>query len=200
MRRQSLADRMPMRESVGSEVLALPRAARIVTVAVTALLAGLVLLRFGWAPETPSFLVLPLFGVVLAMIDLRTRLLPNALLLPFAATTLVLLLASSGLSGDWNRLAGAALGGVAMFGIYLVLALVSPGSLGMGDVKLAAVLGLYGGYAGMTTWLATLLGGFLIGGLISVFLLLFTKASARSVFPFGPPMLAACFAAIVAFG
>ena len=189
-----------MRESVGSEVLALPRAARIVTAAVTALLVGAVLVRFGWAPETPAFILLPLFGVVLAVIDLRTRLLPNALLLPFAATTLVLLLLSSALSGDWNRLAGAALGSAAMFGIYLVLALVSPGSLGMGDVKLAAVLGLTGGFAGLTTWLATLLGDFHLRGLISIFLLLFTKASARSVFPFGPPMLAACFAAIVAFG
>ena len=188
-----------MKESAIRRVLTLPRGAQVWAGAVSVLLIGVVLLRFGWEPETPVFVLLPLFGVVLATIDLRTRLLPNALLLPFGVTALTFLVVSSGVSGDWDRLVGAALGSVAMFAIYLVLALVSPGSLGMGDVKLAAVLGLFGGYAGMTTWLATLLGGFLLGGVISVLLLLLTRASARSVFPFGPPMLAACYLAVLAF-
>ncbi|MBG6179722.1 prepilin peptidase [Arthrobacter sp. CAN_A1] len=181
-------------------VRSLPARVRTLTAVLAALLSGAVLWRFGWAPETPALLLLTAFGVVLAVIDLRTRLLPNAILLPFAIAALMLLTVACAVPGDWSRLGGAVIGGAAMFGLYLVLALVSPGSLGMGDVKLAAVLGLYGGYAGMTAWLATVLGGFVLGGIISVVLLLVTKASANSVFPFGPPMIAACFAALMLFG
>ena len=179
---------------------ALPQRVKALTAVLATLLIMAVLWRYGWVPETPALLLLTVFGVVLAVIDLRTRLLPNAMLLPFAVSTVILLTAACAASGDWNRLGGAAIGGAAMFGLYLVLALVSPGSLGMGDVKLAAVLGLYGGYAGMTAWLATVLGGFVLGGIISVVLLLATKASTSSVFPFGPPMIAACFAALMLFG
>ncbi|MHA7277411.1 prepilin peptidase [Arthrobacter sp. Hz1] len=181
-------------------VRALPAPVKVLAAGLAILLSVVVLCRFGWAPETPAYLLLTVFGVVLATIDLRTRLLPNALLLPFAVAAVVLLALACVLSRDWGRLGEAAIGGAAMFGLYLVLALVSPGSLGMGDVKLAAVLGLYSGYAGMTAWLATTLGGFVLGGIVSAMLLVLTKASARSVFPFGPPMILACFAALMAFG
>ncbi|MHA7153857.1 prepilin peptidase [Arthrobacter sp. TMN-50] len=186
-----------MTESV---VRSLPVRAKALTAGAVVLFSAVVVWRFGWVPEVFALLLLTVFGVLLATIDLRTRLLPNALLMPFAIAAVVLLTVASVLSGDWGRLGGAAIGGVAMFGLYLVLALVSPGSLGMGDVKLAAVLGLYGGYFGMTAWLATVLGGFVLGGVVSVVLLVLTKASARSVFPFGPPMIVACFAALMVFG
>ncbi|WP_051427611.1 A24 family peptidase [Arthrobacter sp. H20] len=189
-----------MTKTASGLILALPQSAKILSTAATALFSAVVIWRFGWSPETPAFLLLPIFGVVLAVIDLRSRQLPNVLVLPFALTGSVLLTAASALSGDWGRLAGGAIGSAAMFALYLVLALISPGSLGMGDVKLAAVLGLYGGYAGMTAWMATILGGFVLGGVISLSLLVFTRASARSVFPFGPPMIVACFAALVWFG
>lgn len=180
-------------------VLDLPPAVRQWTGLITAVLCATVFWRLGWSPATPAFLALPVFSVVLGVVDLRTRLLPNALLLPFGVTALVLFTLASLVSGEWDRLAGAIVGSAAMFALYLVLALVSPGGLGMGDVKLAAVLGLYGGYAGMTAWTVTVLGGFVLGALIGVFLLLAQKASRRSVFPFGPPMLMACFAGVVGF-
>lgn len=180
-------------------MLALPPAVKLWTVVVTAVLCGVVLWRFGWSPSTPAFLALAVFSVMLGVVDLRTRLLPNALQLPFGITALVLLALASLVSGEWDRMVGAIVGSVAMFSLYLVLALVSPGGLGMGDVKLAAVLGLYGGYSGVTAWAVTLLGGFVLGALIGVFLLLAQKASRRSVFPFGPPMLAACFAGVMVF-
>lgn len=180
-------------------MLALPPAVKLWTVVVTAVLCGVVLWRFGWSPATPAFLALAVFSVMLGVVDLRTRLLPNALQLPFGITALVLLALASLVSGEWDRMVGAIVGSVAMFSLYLVLALVSPGGLGMGDVKLAAVLGLYGGYSGVTAWAVTLLGGFVLGALIGVFLLLAQKASRRSVFPFGPPMLVACFAGVMVF-
>lgn len=194
-----LPDNESGREVFPRSVLALPHAVKLWAGVVTVLLCATVFLRFGWSPVTPAFLALPVFSVVLGAVDLRTRLLPNALLLPFGVTALTLLVLASLISGDWDRMVGAIVGSVAMFVIYLVLALVSPGGLGMGDVKLAAVLGLYGGYAGVTAWAVTLLGGFVLGALIGVFLLLAQKASRRSVFPFGPPMIVACFAGVMGF-
>jgi hypothetical protein len=50
----------------------------------------------------------------------------------------LLLLAAATAGGHWHVLAQAGLGGVALDGFYLVLALVSPSGMGMGDVKAAA--------------------------------------------------------------
>ena len=96
--------------------------------------------------------------------------------------------------------AGAAAGAGALFAVYLLLALISPAGMGMGDVKLAAVLGLYGGWAGAAAWMGTLLGGFLLGGLAGVAVLAARRGSRGSTFPFGPGMLAAAFASFVLLG
>lgn len=72
--------------------------------------------------------------------------------------------------------------------------------MGMGDVKLAAVLGLIGGWAGAAAWLGTLLGGFLLGGVAGVAVLLLRRGSRGSTFPFGPGMVLAAFASLVLLG
>ncbi|MHA7262043.1 prepilin peptidase [Arthrobacter sp. TMN-37] len=146
--------------------------------------------------ELPLFLVLPVFGVLLAAIDLRSKLLPNALVLPFlAATGLALLVAALG--GGWQPLVGALLGGAVMFLFYLLLAFISPAGMGMGDVKLAGVLGLYGGYVGVGSWLAALLGGFIFGGLAGVALLASGRGTRNTSFPFGPGMVLAALVAVL---
>ncbi|MHA7239886.1 prepilin peptidase [Arthrobacter sp. TMS1-12-1] len=137
------------------------------------------------------------FGVLLAAIDARSKLLPNAVLVRFLAVAVPLLLVAAGASGEWSGLLGAAAGAAALFAVYLVLALINPAGMGMGDVKLAAVLGLFGGWAGYTAWLGTLLGGFLLGGLAGLAVLLFRRGSRGSTFPFGPGMLVAAFASFV---
>ncbi len=116
---------------------------RITTAAVTALLFGLLAWRFGFSPELPAFLLLALLGVQLSRIDFTVHLLPNALvLLLFGGGGLVLLLASAALTPGWADLIRALAGGGAiLFAGYLILGLISPGSLGMGDVKLAAPWG-----------------------------------------------------------
>lgn len=144
--------------------------------------------------------VLAAFGVVLGAVDARTKLLPNALLLCFAAATLPLLVLAAAAGGNWAGLLGAAAGAGALFAVYLILALISPAGMGMGDVKLAAVLGLFGGWAGASAWLGTLLGGFLLGGLAGVVVLLVRRGSRTSTFPFGPGMLLAAFASFVLLG
>lgn len=169
-----------------------------------ALLAG-VLSCAGYAVTSewwnwPVVAVLAVFGVLLGAIDARTKLLPNAVLLRFTAVTLPLLLLAAAASGHWIGLLGAATGAAGLFAVYFVLALISPAGMGMGDVKLAAVLGLIAGWAGAAAWMGTLLGGFLLGGLAGVAVLLARRGSRGSTFPFGPGMLLAAFASLVLLG
>lgn len=175
----------------------LPPASRAPLAVLAGILAGCgsMLLDAWW--ETLLVAVFAAFAVVLGAVDARTKLLPNAVVLPFALVTLALLLVAALASGSWWSLLGAVAGGAALFTVYFLLALISPAGMGMGDVKLAAVLGLYGGWAGATAWTFTLVGGFLLGGLAGVAVLLLRRGDRGSTFPFGPGMLLAAFAAFV---
>lgn len=174
----------------------LPGRWRVALAAVTALLCAVLAWRFGPVPELPALLALAVFGVLLAAIDLRSKLLPNALVLPFFATASGLLGLAAAFRGDWSAMGGALIGGACLFTLYLVLALISPSGLGMGDVKLAGVLGLYAGYVGPAVWMITALGGFVLGAAMGLVLLVFTASSRKTAFPFGPAMLAASIAAL----
>lgn len=178
----------------------LPPRWRLPLTLIAAVLAGIMAALTGPSWSLPAYVLLAVLGALLAGIDLRTKLLPNTLVSAFFLAAAGLLLLGAAGAGNWAALAGAAAGAAAMFLLYLVLALISPQGMGMGDVKLAGVLGLYGGYAGTTAWLVTAVGGFVLGGLVGVILLVFTSASARTAFPFGPVMLSAAFVAVAGWG
>jgi leader peptidase (prepilin peptidase)/N-methyltransferase len=85
-----------------------------------------------------------------------------------------------------------------LFGFYLVLALVYPAGMGLGDVKLAGLLGLYLGWLG---WAAVAVGAFtafLIGGLVGVSLLATGRAGRKTAVPFGPAMLSGALLSVFA--
>ena len=156
----------------------------------TALLTALTVLRTGLSWELPAFLLLAVVGVLLAVVDLQHRLLPNRVVLPALAAGTALLLLAALADGAWDALLRAVLGAAALFAVYLVLALVSPGGLGMGDVKLAALVGLYLGWLG---WAAVVLGalaGFVVQALVALVLLAARRIGLRGELPFGPAMLA----------
>jgi leader peptidase (prepilin peptidase)/N-methyltransferase len=163
----------------------------------TGLLFALVALCLGFAWELPAFLVLVAVGVLLAVIDLRHRLLPNRVLLLAFAAGAVLLTGAAAASGDWSRLLRAGLGAVVLFAVFLVLALLAPSGLGMGDVKLAGLLGLHLGWLG---WTALVLGGaagFVVQALLALVLLAIRRIGLRSELPFGPAMLLGALFALV---
>ena len=157
---------------------------------------------FGWAAVTTTtntlatqlivlaaFLYLAAISVALAMIDLDTHTLPNRILLPAYPVAAVLLGAAALVAGEPGRLLTALIGAGALFGLYLALALISPGGMGLGDVKLAGLLGLYLGYLGWAPLIVGAFGAFLLGGVFGLLLLLSRKAKRRSSIPFGPWML-----------
>ena len=160
-----------------------------VVVALTALLFVLAGVRFGASAELPAYLALSAAGVLLAVVDLRHRLLPNRVIAPALVAGTLLLTAAAAVDGRWDALARAALGAVVLFVVFLLLALISPSALGMGDVKLAGLLGLS---LGWLSWDAVLLGaaaGFVVQAVLSLVLLAARRIELRGELPFGPAML-----------
>ena len=162
----------------------------------TALLFAVAALRFGPAWELPAFLFLAAAGVLLAVIDLQHRLLPNRVVLPSIGVGAVLLLVAALAEREGDALLRAVLGAVVLFAVFLVLALISPSGLGMGDVKLAGLTGLYLGWIG---WGAVVVGaaaGFVVQALIALVLLAGRRTGLRGELPFGPAMLLGAAVAI----
>jgi leader peptidase (prepilin peptidase) / N-methyltransferase len=163
-----------------------------------AALSVLVVLRFGISADLPAFLWLAATGLLLSVIDLQHRLLPNRVVLPAVLGGMALLLVAAASAGSWGQLVRALLGCGVLFGVFLVLALLSPAGLGMGDVKLAGLLGLYLGWVG---WGAVLLGGlagFVVQAVVVLGLLLARRVGRESELPFGPALLLGAGLAIVA--
>ncbi|SFK79837.1 prepilin peptidase [Geodermatophilus ruber] len=155
----------------------------------TAVLFAAGTVRFGLSWELPAFLVLAAAGVLLAVIDLRHHLLPNRVVGPaLGLGVLLLTLAATG-SGEWDALLRAGLGSVALFAVFLVLALISPSGMGMGDVKLAALLGLYLGWLGWGAVLVGAFAGFVVQAFLALALLAVRRIGLREHLPFGPAML-----------
>lgn len=145
-----------------------------------------------------AYLYLAAISVALAAIDLDVSRLPNKIVLPAYPVGIALLGAAALLGGDLGRLGMAAIGMVAMFAVYLVLALVSPGGMGLGDVKLAGVLGLFTGWLGAAPLIVGFFLPFLLGGAFSLALLATGRATRKSGIPFGPWMLAGAWGGILA--
>ena len=102
----------------------------------------------------------------------------------------VLLGLASLLEHDLPSMLRAVLGGLALWAFYFGLAVLKPGAMGMGDVKLAGVLG---GYLAWLSWGALVVGGFagfLIGGISGLVLIAAGRAGRKSTIPYGPYMLA----------
>jgi len=136
-----------------------------------------------------ALLYLVAVSVALVLIDIEHHRLLDRIVLPSIVVALVLLGVSAGLSGDWDAWLRAFLGAAVLFTAYFMMLAVYPRGMGFGDVKLAAVLGAYLGWAG---WGALVVGGFaafLLGGVYSIGLLVARKARRSSGIPFGPWMI-----------
>jgi leader peptidase (prepilin peptidase) / N-methyltransferase len=143
-------------------------------------------LRFGLTWVLPGYLLLVWGLLCVALIDAATRRIPNAISYKLAPALLVLIGGGALLQGEPDAALRALLGGLAAFVALLALALISPGGMGMGDVKLAASLGVALGYLSWGHVLLGVFGGFLLGGLVSIVLLALRLRTRKDMLPFGP--------------
>ena len=140
-----------------------------------------------WA--LPAHLYLVSVGVALAFIDVDVHRLPDAITLPSYPVSAVLLAVAAAGTGDWSSYVRALVCGAVMGGFYLLLVLIYPRGMGLGDVKLAGVLGMYLGWAGWGALVVGTFAAFLVGGAFSLVLVATRRAGRKSGIPFGPWML-----------
>ena len=165
--------------------------------ALCAALFALVAWRVGMSALLPAFLAFAWLLLVLSVIDARTRRIPNAITYPAAPVLLVLVVAGALVEGDGWAALRSPLGGLAAFAGLLIIALISPRGMGMGDVKLAGLMGLVLGALGWGHILLGVFGGFLVGGVTAIALLVLRVRQRRDLIPFGPYLAAGGLASLL---
>jgi leader peptidase (prepilin peptidase) / N-methyltransferase len=129
--------------------------------ALTAALAAGVALRGGGARELLLGLALVALLVPIALIDFDHRIVPNRLTALGAVAALAI-----GIAADLDGVPQQAIAGVAAGGFLLLAALARPGGMGMGDVKLAGMLGLFLGREVAVALFVALVAGSLAGAVV----------------------------------
>lgn len=157
----------------------------------TALTFAFLFLRyviFSPEPGIVAFVILAFYAclfIVISVIDLEHGLILNKVVYPGMVVALLLALypwpwlnQSMGM-----RIANAAIGGAIGFVIFLLIALVSRGGMGWGDVKLAALIGLATSFP--LVFVAVIMAA-IVGGIVAVALVIAKRRKRRETIPFGP--------------
>jgi leader peptidase (prepilin peptidase) / N-methyltransferase len=147
--------------------------------AVTAALLVAVVLTEGADSDAWLGLAFVVLLVPVTLIDLDHRIIPNTLMLIGTVVSVALVLLTDPGALTEHLIAAGAAGG-----FLLVAAIARPGGMGMGDVKLAAVMGLFLGRNVAPAMLAAFLVGSVIGGAIMA--RKGVKAGRKTAIPFGP--------------
>ena len=151
----------------------------------TAVISALLYWHYGLSAQLGVMAFYTCLFIVIFVIDLEHSLILNKVVYPGMVVALLLSL----YPWPWfsesigMRVAYAALGGAAGFAIFLLIALVSRGGMGWGDVKLAALIGLATGFP--MVFVAIIMAA-ILGGTVAVALLIARKRGRREMIPFGP--------------
>lgn len=125
----------------------------------------------------------------LVVVDARTHRLPNRIVLPTLAGTVLLAVVDAVCTGSDAALIRAGGGLLILGGFYLVLRLLSRSGMGGGDVKLAALIGLVLGWHGWTSLAVGAASAFVLGALYALTLILLRRADGSTRIAFGPWMI-----------
>jgi prepilin signal peptidase PulO-like enzyme (type II secretory pathway) len=151
----------------------------------TALIFALLCWHYSLSAELGIMAFYASLFIIIFVIDLEQGLILNKVVYPGMVVALLLAL----YPWPWltesivMRVAYAALGGGIGFAIFLLIAIVSRGGMGWGDVKLAALIGLATGFP--LVFLAIIMGA-ILGGIVAVALMIVKKRKFKETIPFGP--------------
>jgi leader peptidase (prepilin peptidase)/N-methyltransferase len=165
------------------------------------LLTGVLFGLAAWKIRPTSDLIayLPLLWVlvVLSFIDLEHKLLPNRIVFPSLVAGVVLLGVAAALGPGVHAWVRALIGAALAFAVFLALAIISPRGMGMGDVKLSAVLGLALAYQGWGRLFIGFLLAFGAGAVGGLALIATRRGGRKSEIPFGPYLALGTVAALL---
>ena len=145
---------------------------------VTALLFALSYVKFGFTAELAVALLFVSLLVIINVSDIAYMLIPNKILL-FFLPLLVIGRIVSPLEPWWDSLLGAVIG----FSILLLIAVVSKGGMGGGDIKLFFLIGLV---LGTIHTLLTLFLASVVGMIVGIIVLKVRGQGRKTPVPFGP--------------
>lgn len=142
----------------------------------------LLYLNFGLTIELGVALLYFSALLLILIIDLEKKLILNVIIYPVAVIALVINLLLPGIEivpGITSALAG---GGVGL-ALFLLIALLSRGGMGMGDVKMAGLMGLM---LGLPLNLVAIFLAVISGGIVAVAVMIIKEKSRRNPIAFGP--------------
>jgi prepilin signal peptidase PulO-like enzyme (type II secretory pathway) len=154
--------------------------------------------RFAGGLDTPNYTALFITAfwccifIIIIFIDWEHKLILNRITYPAAILALVLLgiataFPEAEILGDRvfipdNIILSGIIGGAVGFAFFFIVFLINPGAMGMGDIKLALLIGLVTGFPLV---IAGLMIGILVGGLTAIILLVFKIRKGKDVIPYG---------------
>ncbi len=158
-------------------------------------------LRWELSARLVPHLVLFATLLVVSVIDVEQYRIPNRITYPAAAATAVVIPLVALLQGEAVSAARAVLGAVTFAGTLLLAHLVQPRGMGLGDVKLAVILGAFLGWSGegwggaVLLVLVALFGASVVGTVVGLAVLAIRRRNAP--FPFGPALAVATVAVLL---
>jgi leader peptidase (prepilin peptidase)/N-methyltransferase len=146
-------------------------------------------IHFGIHADLPAYLYIAAVGVALAMIDIDLMRLPDILTLPSYPVGLALLGIAAWVDDAPHAFVRALIGMAALAAFYGLAWLLYPAGMGLGDVKLAGVVGLYLGWLGWGQLAVGAFAAFAVGAVVSIAIVGFKGGGRKTRVPFGPFML-----------
>jgi prepilin signal peptidase PulO-like enzyme (type II secretory pathway) len=169
------------------------------TIAAAILTGGLfaaLAVHFGSHLVLAPFAVFVATAVAVSFTDLSFRLVPRWLIYGAVALIVPLLVVTAAVEHQWQHLSGVAIGGAAAFALFFAIWWFIPKGMGYGDVRLAGLIGITTGYLSLLHTYLAFLGGFLLGAVFGVALMVGGSSGRKTRIPFAPSLAVGAVLAI----
>lgn len=153
--------------------------------------------RVGPHPELVAYLFGALLCLLLGTVDALSQRLPDRLVYPGIAVSAALFALAALADGDFRSLGRAVAAAVVLFGAYVLLAVVPGANIGLGDLGLAALLGLYLGWLSWPVVIAGAALPWVLQAGASLVVVARGRADRTTMLAFGPAMLAGAYLVLV---
>jgi leader peptidase (prepilin peptidase)/N-methyltransferase len=151
--------------------------------AANAIIYIVIYIYFGWSLDFIFYALIASALIAIFMIDLKEQVIPDSLVLSILVIEVIHKLSNYFVFGKSLHLLDSLLGLIIAGGLFLLIVLISKGGMGGGDVTLIGALGFVLGLKGI---LLTIYFSFILGAIISIFLLATGLKTRKDPIPFGP--------------